>query len=103
MARNPVRSPAARRSAPSLIADLANLLKDLAKGVFDPYRPELHYMRGAGPRWHAKHNRARAAFEAVPALSPHSRQGKLSLDVRGLPQLFSEQFRYLNDRGAVIR
>jgi hypothetical protein len=21
----------------------------------NPYRPELHYMRGAGPKWHAKH------------------------------------------------
>lgn len=26
----------------------------------DPYRPELHYMRGPGPKWHAKH-RGRAA------------------------------------------
>jgi hypothetical protein len=22
--------------------------------AFDPYRPELHYMRGPGPKWHAK-------------------------------------------------
>ncbi len=22
--------------------------------VFDPYRPELHYMRGPGPKWRAK-------------------------------------------------
>jgi hypothetical protein len=21
----------------------------------EPYRPELHYMRGPGPKWHAKH------------------------------------------------
>jgi hypothetical protein len=21
----------------------------------DPYRPERHYMRGPGPKWHAKH------------------------------------------------
>lgn len=26
----------------------------LVEIVFDPYRPELHYMRGPGPRWHAK-------------------------------------------------
>lgn len=26
----------------------------LIESVFDPYRPELHYMRGPGPRWHAK-------------------------------------------------
>ena len=29
----------------------------------DPYRPELHYMRGPGPKWHAKH-RQRIAHEA---------------------------------------
>jgi hypothetical protein len=23
--------------------------------VLDPYRPELHYMRGPGPRWREKH------------------------------------------------
>ena len=23
----------------------------------DPYRPELHYMRGPGPKWHAKQSR----------------------------------------------
>jgi len=26
-----------------------------AQDVFDPYRPELHYMRGPGPRWREKH------------------------------------------------
>ena len=30
----------------------------LTKALFDDYRPELHYMRGAGPKWHAKHGRA---------------------------------------------
>jgi hypothetical protein len=24
----------------------------------DPYRPELHYMRGPGPKWYAKHKRS---------------------------------------------
>jgi len=23
--------------------------------MFDPYRPELHYMRGPGPKWREKH------------------------------------------------
>jgi hypothetical protein len=27
----------------------------LIRSACDPYRPELHYMRGPGPRWHAKH------------------------------------------------
>ena len=28
---------------------------DLIAGIGKPYRPELHYMRGPGPKWHAKH------------------------------------------------
>jgi hypothetical protein len=27
----------------------------LTASLFDPYRPELHYMRGPGPRWREKH------------------------------------------------
>ena len=27
----------------------------------DPYRPELHYMRGPGPKWRQKHVRGEAA------------------------------------------
>jgi hypothetical protein len=33
--------------------------------AFDPYRPELYYMRGPGPRWRQKHGisaRKRKAF-----------------------------------------
>ena len=29
------------------------------RSVFDPYRPELHYMRGPGPKWRAKHGAGR--------------------------------------------
>jgi hypothetical protein len=29
----------------------------LATSLFDPYRPERHYMRGPGPKWRAKHAR----------------------------------------------
>jgi len=28
----------------------------------DPYRPELHYMRGPGPKWHAKQRREHGAL-----------------------------------------
>ena len=28
----------------------------LTKALFDDYRPELHYMRGPGPKWHQKHD-----------------------------------------------
>jgi hypothetical protein len=27
----------------------------LMKDFFRPYRPELHYMRGPGPKWREKH------------------------------------------------
>ncbi len=44
--------PLARRA----IAMLARC-RDVIITVGNPYRPELHYMRGPGPRWHAKHRR----------------------------------------------
>jgi hypothetical protein len=31
---------------------------NLVRTLTDPYRPELHYMRGPGPKWRAKHGRA---------------------------------------------
>jgi hypothetical protein len=38
---------------------------------FDSYRPELHYMRGPGPKWHAKH--APAAYVSTTlAPRPHA-------------------------------
>jgi len=32
-----------------------DLWRDLTRDLFDSYRPELHYMRGPGPRWREKH------------------------------------------------
>lgn len=29
--------------------------------IFNPYRPELHYMRGPGPKWYARHAAVAAA------------------------------------------
>ena len=36
----------------------ATELRKVLKGLFDPYRPELHYMRGPGPKWREKHGDA---------------------------------------------
>jgi hypothetical protein len=33
-------------------------IAERAPGVFDSYRPELHYMRGPGPKWREKHGLA---------------------------------------------
>jgi hypothetical protein len=44
---------------------LGAALAERAPGVFDPYHPELHYMRGPGPKWREKH--------ALAARKKHSR------------------------------
>jgi hypothetical protein len=36
--------------------------------AFGSYHPELHYMRGPGPKWHAKRSRV-AAGVAQPAVA----------------------------------
>jgi hypothetical protein len=66
--RKTVRRLTTRHQAQGLAADLADLFQNLTRGLFDTYRPELHYMRGPGPKWHAKHDRAPADFEAMPSL-----------------------------------
>jgi len=33
----------------------------LTRSLFDPYRPELHYMRGPGPKWREKYGLAAGA------------------------------------------
>jgi hypothetical protein len=62
------RVMAARKTAqiarPVLAAEFADLIR-LFTSLFDSYRPELHYMRGPGPKWHAKHRAAKA--DAHPA------------------------------------
>jgi hypothetical protein len=69
-----VRKHAAGRQALRLAAEIGALFYDLLKALFDPYRPELHYMRGPGPRWRANHDCSPAAdAAAVPtSLPPHA-------------------------------
>ena len=44
---------------PTCAADaVARRWRWLRASVYDPYRPELHYMRGPGPKWRAKHGRS---------------------------------------------
>jgi hypothetical protein len=37
------------------IGVIASRWRRLRTTLFDPYRPELHYMRGPGPKWREKH------------------------------------------------
>jgi hypothetical protein len=55
------------RTTPVLAAEFADILRQL-KSILDPYRPELHYMRGPGPKWHAKHRRATVEAHPAPGL-----------------------------------
>jgi hypothetical protein len=47
-------APAANRAAKPL-AEFKAFWRAFFARAFDPYRPELHYMRGPGPAWRAKH------------------------------------------------
>jgi hypothetical protein len=58
------KTAAQRNGRAGLASELADVLR-LVRSLFDPYRPELHYMRGPGPKWHAKHRAA--AADALPA------------------------------------
>jgi len=46
---NPLHERALLRGA------VRSLWRSLKQDLFDNYRPELHYMRGPGPKWNAKH------------------------------------------------
>jgi hypothetical protein len=70
MDRKTVRAFAARRETPGLASDLAELARNLGKALFDTYRPELHYMRGPGPKWRTRHGRTRRLGPDVASLTP---------------------------------
>jgi hypothetical protein len=56
--------------------NLTDIVRELSRTfahLFNPYRPELHYMRGPGPKWHAERggtttDTAPLAADAIPAL-----------------------------------
>ena len=43
------------RPARELAQRVGAVIVGCAKELFDPYRPELYYMRGPGPKWRMKH------------------------------------------------
>jgi hypothetical protein len=38
-----------------LLSEIREFWQQFFVAAFSPYRPELHYMRGPGPAWRAKH------------------------------------------------
>jgi hypothetical protein len=55
----------ARRSAGS-VSDFTSVVRNLILDVRDSYRPEVHYMRGPGPKWQARHQRWSSLDSAPP-------------------------------------
>ena len=51
MSASPSKGPSVRKA---FIAIWRTITHDFS----DPYRPELHYMRGPGPKWREKHGGA---------------------------------------------
>lgn len=48
-------SKPSREAHHGLAETLAAILHDIKRSLFDSYRPELHYMRGPGPKWRERH------------------------------------------------
>jgi hypothetical protein len=48
-------APAIRRDHRVPFAEFKAFWLQFLARAFHPYRPELHYMRGPGPAWRAKH------------------------------------------------
>jgi hypothetical protein len=58
--------PAASRNGRSgLLADIRSFWSQFFTRAFDPYRPELHYMRGPGPACRAKQMAVSPAVQAM--------------------------------------
>ncbi|MCP3410930.1 hypothetical protein [Bradyrhizobium sp. CCGB01] len=47
--------PVEAGNASGLVSEVKGFWKRFLATAFNPYRPELHYMRGPGPAWRAKH------------------------------------------------
>lgn len=54
---------------------IAARTRSLTQCLFDSYRPERHYMRGPGPKWHEKHGET-TPIEVVDGDFATSLQGR---------------------------
>jgi len=46
--------------APGLRDAMVAMWRAVSADLFNSYRPEKHYMRGPGPKWHARHGQNEA-------------------------------------------
>ena len=67
----PSPSPAPAGRAETLVSPSSRRFwKRFFARAFNPYRPELHYMRGPGPAWRAKHGMRADPAEAAISEPP---------------------------------
>ena len=53
--------------------------QSLIEALFPAYRPERHYMRGPGPKWHAKHDRVFTRRDrSAKSIARDSQESRLS-------------------------
>ena len=72
-------SPAHRHAGqPKPFAGIRVFLHQLFARAFDPYRPELHYMRGPGPACRAKQMALSPAVQSMLAEIQAAKARKLS-------------------------
>jgi hypothetical protein len=67
---------------------VVEIWRGLSTAIFDPYRPELHYMRGPGPKWREKHAYAGSIDLAPPVKGTSA--GDCSYKRTGRPALISD-------------
>jgi hypothetical protein len=58
-------SAPAEHSQTGALAEIRSFWRQFFVRAFDPYRPELHYMRGPGPAWRAKHQAVSPAVQSM--------------------------------------
>ena len=66
---NSIAVPGEAGRASGLVSEIKGFWKHFFATAFNPYRPELHYMRGPGPKWHAKHDPAPEVMHRAPVLA----------------------------------
>jgi hypothetical protein len=62
--------PQSGKETPNVRRAIIAFWRTLARDFADPYRPELHYMRGPGPKWREKYGQTTP--DGVDCISPRA-------------------------------
>jgi hypothetical protein len=62
--------PKAGKNALNVRGTIVAFWRTLGRQLTDPYRPELHYMRGPGPKWREKYGQATPQMDRINPPTP---------------------------------